>query len=151
MATRKEIADALTRMVVMHWSKRGYSSFVQQGVNRRGRLRADVVSLHLRGHIIITEVKSCKADFTTDKKYGQYSEYCDQMYMAWPTDFGVELDANIGLLLPNTVGHLRVARRASVVKMTGALRRMLITRLAWKAGPFSKRTTVRTRIHLDAL
>jgi hypothetical protein len=151
MATRKETADALTSMVVMHWSKKGYSSFVQQGVNRRGRLRADVVSLHLRGHVVITEVKSCRADFVSDRKYTGYAPYCDQLFMAWPNDFGLELPPGVGLLLPNTVGHLKHARSAAVNKMSGTLRRMLITRLAWKAGPYSKRTTVRKRIYLDKL
>lgn len=149
MATRKETAEALKQMVVMHFCKRNYACFVEQGVNRRGRLRADVIAMALTGHIVIVEVKSCKADYTTDKKHQDYLPYCDQFYHCWPSDFGVELPAGTGLLLPNTVGHLKVAKRAAINKMEGAVRRMLITRLAWRAGTFSKRTgVVRRRIFI---
>ena len=146
--TRKETADLLKRMVVMHWVKRGFSCFVEQGVNRRGVLRADVIAVSLSGHVIITEVKSCKADFTSDKKWDQYRPYCDQFYMAWPKDFGVDLPAGTGLLLPTARGHLRAAHPASNIKMDGPTRKMLILRLAWRAGTYSKRNTRRTRIYL---
>jgi hypothetical protein len=149
MATRKETADALKQMVVMHWVKRGFACFVEQGVNRRGVLRADVVAMSLSGHVIITEVKSCRADFVNDKKWPQYRPYCDQFYMAWPKDFGVDLPTGTGLLLPNSKGWLTAKRPAANVRMEGAIRRMLITRLAWRAGTFSKRNTRRTRVFLE--
>lgn len=149
MATRLETSNLLKKMVVMHWVKRGFACFVEQGVNRRGVLRADVVAMSLSGHVIITEVKSCRADFVSDKKWAQYRPYCDQFYMAWPTDFGIELPTGTGLLLPNSKGWLTAKRPAANVRMEGSIRRMLITRLAWRAGTFSKRNTRRTRVFLE--
>jgi hypothetical protein len=135
-------------MVIMHWTKRGYSVFVEQGLNRNGRLRADVVAMNLRGHLIITEVKSCKADFTSDSKWPSYRAFADQLYMAWPKDFSQELPKGVGLLIPNTRGHLSAIRNATNVRVEGAVRKELIIRLAWRAGTFSKRNTRRTRIYL---
>lgn len=136
-------------MAVQHWVKRGYSCSVQQGVNRRGRLRADVVAMNLRGEIVIVEVKSCRADHINDHKWEQYRPYCDQFFFAWPSDLSIPLDKGIGLLLPDGRGHLCHARSASVNKMDGATRRTLIIRLAWRAGQFNKSNTRRTRVYLE--
>lgn len=150
MATRKETADLLKKMVVMHWVKKGYSCFVEQGLNRNGRLRGDVVAMNLYGRVIITEIKSCKADLSTDTKWYGYREFADQLYMAWPNDFGVELPPDVGLILPNSRGHMTVKRRAKIVPMKGTVRKSLIIRLAWRAGTFSKRNTIRTKVFIQA-
>lgn len=144
--TRKQVAEALTQMVVMHWVKRGAACFVQQGVNRWGKLRADVVAMWLNGSITITEIKSCRADFTSDRKWQQYREYCDKLYFCFPSDLGLDIPKGIGVLLPNARGHLSAHQNASEVRMSPKLRKELIVRLAWRSGTFSKRNTRRTRI-----
>lgn len=146
---RRETADALTRMVVMHWVKRGAACFVQQGVNRWGKLRADVVAMWLNGDVTITEVKSCRADFMSDIKWPQYQAYCDRMYFAFPRDLGVDVPKGVGVLLPNNKGHLRAAQGATESRMQASIRKDLIVRLAWRSGTFSKRNTRRTRIFLE--
>lgn len=148
MATRKETADLLKKMVYMHWVKRGFSCFLELGVNKRGHLRGDVVCLNLGGKIIITEVKSCRADFTSDKKWEQYLPFCDQFYFCWPHDLGVELPPGVGVLVPDGRGWLKALKPAANQKVEGATRRMLITRMAWRAGTYSKRNTRRTRVYL---
>lgn len=149
---RSEIASRLTRMVVMHWVKQGYSCFVQQGLNRRGKLRADVVAMNLHGRVIVTEVKSCKQDFVTDKKWSKYLEYCNAFYFACPQDYTSdcrELYTGVGVLVPTSNGHLRAVRGAKDRVMDGLVKRSLVIRLAWRAGTFSKRNTRRTRIYLE--
>lgn len=146
---RKRTADLLTQMVVMHWVKRGAACFVQQGVNSWGKLRADVVAMWLNGAVTITEVKSCRADFTTDNKWPQYREYCDKLYFAFPSDLGLEVPKGIGVLVPDGRGHLKAIQNASEQRMVGKTRKALIVRLAWRAGTFSKRNTRRTRMFLE--
>lgn len=146
---RQKTADALTHMVVMHWVKRGAACFVQQGVNRWGKLRADVIAMWLNGNITITEVKSCRADFVSDGKWSQYQEYCDRLYFAFPHDIGVTVPKGVGVLMPNKVGHLRATQGATETRMSPKLRKELIVRLAWRAGTYSKRNTRRTRVFLE--
>lgn len=145
---RKTTADTLKQMSVMHWVKRGFSCSVEQGVNRGGRLRADVIAMNLRGELIITEVKSCRADFVSDLKWEQYTPFCDKLYMCWPKDFGIELPPGVGLMLPNRRGHLSVVKNAAVNKVVGPVRKELIIRMAWRAGQFNKSNLRRTRMYL---
>lgn len=148
-STRKSTADTLKRMSVMHWVKRGFSCSVEQGVLRGGRLRADVIAMNLRGELIITEIKSCRADFVSDLKWEQYLPYCDKLYMCWPKDFGIQLPKHVGLLLPNTRGHLSVVKNATATSMVGKVRKELIIRMAWRAGQFNKSNTRRIRMYLN--
>ena len=49
--------------------------------------RADVMALAPSGRITIIEVKSCPADFLSDRKWQAYSAFCDCFGFAVPADF----------------------------------------------------------------
>ena len=39
--------------------------------------RADVIALDRDGKLTIVEIKSCRADFQSDRKWQDYLDYCD--------------------------------------------------------------------------
>ena len=47
-------------------------------------LRVDVMALTQAGELWIVECKSCRADFTGDRKWQGYLEWCDRFF--WATD-----------------------------------------------------------------
>jgi hypothetical protein len=46
--------------------------------------RADVIGLHGNGAMWIVEIKSCLADYLSDRKWPDYRDYCDRLYFAIP-------------------------------------------------------------------
>jgi hypothetical protein len=81
--TRKEVADTLKAEVSRYFRKKKRAVFFELGLCRKGRLRADVLALAMNGHVVVVEVKSCKADFDNDTKYMQYLNYANQVYFAF--------------------------------------------------------------------
>lgn len=75
-------------------------------VNSRGRkkgayrMRPDIWLVNRDGKIIIIEVKSSRSDFTSDKKWHIYRQFCDMMYFAIDGSYidKDELPAGIGLM-----------------------------------------------------
>ena len=53
--------------------------------------RVDLMALGRDGRLVAIEVKSCRADFLTDRKWRDYLDYADQFYFAVAPDFPVEL------------------------------------------------------------
>lgn len=153
MATRKTVADTLKKATVGYFAKLRFSSFLEVGLESWGRIRADVVSLNLRGHLIICEVKSCKADFNTDTKWHRYLEYSNQFYFVCTESIAEHIKANIpssvGILcLSPKTGFLYSYKSAKKQKVPGPNRRNIITRCAWRGG-LSRRNTRRTRQFLE--
>lgn len=54
-------------------------------------LRVDVMGLGPRGELWVIECKSSRADFTSDRKWHNYLEWCDRFFWAVPIDFPREL------------------------------------------------------------
>lgn len=92
-----------------------------------GGLRVDVVSISPKGEIWIVECKSCRADFTADRKWQNYLEWCDRFFWAVDADFPQDLlpvghgliradawGAEIARMAPET--RLAPARRARVLR-----------------------------------
>lgn len=78
-----EIADTLKRRVAQYYKKKKRVCFYELGLNRRGKLRADVFVLAMSGHIVVVECKSSVADFKTfPDKAESYAEHCNQLYLA---------------------------------------------------------------------
>ena len=44
--------------------------------------RVDLMALGRDGRLVAIEVKSCRADFLTDRKWRDYLDYADQFYFA---------------------------------------------------------------------
>ena len=122
MSYRKNAADALKRAAVMHWVKLRYGVFLELGLNRKARLRADIVCVNYRRHVIVVEVKSSLADFNADTKWTGYLNHCDQYYWLVPQplwDSGKLPKPSRGagvMVLDSTTGHLRCVVKARVQK-----------------------------------
>lgn len=78
-----DAADSLKSRVAAYYKKKNRVAFYELGLNKGGRLRADVLILAMSGHIVIVEVKSSVADWRADFKLGNYAAYCNQLYVAF--------------------------------------------------------------------
>lgn len=78
-----EIADFLKKRVANYYKRKRRVCYAELGLNRGGKLRADMFILAMTGHIVIVEVKSSVADFKSDSKWHLYRDYCHQFYFAF--------------------------------------------------------------------
>ncbi|MBE3639846.1 MmcB family DNA repair protein [Mangrovicoccus sp. HB182678] len=83
---------------------------LEEFVPARG-LRVDVIALGPKGEIWIVECKSGRADFTSDRKWTGYLDWCDRFFWAVDADFPE------GLLPPETGLILADAWDAEIVRM----------------------------------
>ena len=97
---RADTANLLKKAVAKYYTKKRFAVFFELGLNRRGRLRADVFAFSFKQEVVVIEVKSSLADFRTDKKFQDYHEYCNKLYIATT----VEVAAKIKDTLPPKVG-----------------------------------------------
>ena len=90
-------------------------------------LRVDVMSLGPKGEIWIVECKSSRADFTSDRKWQGYLDWCDRFFWATDCDFPTELlPDGSGLIVADAYGaemtrmapedRLAPARRARILR-----------------------------------
>jgi hypothetical protein len=153
LADRKEITKALQKATVGWLVKRGYGVTVELGVMPWGRRKVDVIGIKGDGHIVIAEIKSCKADFTTDKKMLDYLPFCDQFVLVTTTDCWKEIEPmvtekRIGARVLGADGYLVSVRPAPNVKMDGKTRKSIVLRIAYRNATFSKRNTRRTKVFI---
>lgn len=95
--------------------------------------RADVLSLSRDGRIAIAEVKSGLPDFRADRKWPDYTDYCDQFYFAVAADFPVvRLPSDCGVIIADDFGAA-IIREAPALALSAARRRALTLRLARQA------------------
>ncbi|MGR3464374.1 MmcB family DNA repair protein [Limimaricola sp.] len=115
----------LARGVCRHLLGHGFVS-VEEFVPAPG-LRVDVMAMGPKGEIWVIECKSSRADFTSDRKWQGYLEYCDRYFWAVDDAFPLELlpeetgiiiadgyDAEIVTMAPET--RLAGARRKSMLQ-----------------------------------
>lgn len=92
----------------------------------RARLRADVMALGRKGEIWIVECKSSRADFTSDRKWQGYLDWCDRYFWAvdpaFPTDL---LPEGTGLLLADGYGA-EILREAPARPLAAARRKSVM-------------------------
>lgn len=124
----------LARGVCRHLLSLGFVT-VEELVPTPG-LRVDVMALGPKGEIWVVECKSSRADFSADRKWQGYLDWCDRFFWAVDADFPAEIlpedsgliraddyDAAILRLPPET--PLAAARRKVVTRKfatTAALR-----------------------------
>ncbi len=70
--SRKEVTEALTKAAIGHWTKKNYCVVREAAIVRKGALRADVIAIHIKREVIVSEVKSSLEDYKTDKKWLKY-------------------------------------------------------------------------------
>jgi len=101
-------------------------------VPERG-LRVDVISIAANGEIWIVECKSCRADFTGDRKWQSYLDYSDRFFWAVDAGFPDEiLPPDTGLIRADAYGG-EVLRQAPLTKLAAARRTRLTRDLARSA------------------
>lgn len=86
-------------------------------------LRVDVVSVAPKGEIWVVECKSCRADFTGDRKWPGYLDWCDRFFWAVDADFP---DA----LLPDGHGLIRADAWGAEIQRMGPETRLAAARRA---------------------
>ncbi|MBK5946201.1 hypothetical protein CCR83_06985 [Rhodobacter veldkampii DSM 11550] len=88
-------------------------------------LRCDVMALGPKGEIWIVECKSGRADFTSDRKWQGYLDWCDRFFWAVDADFPTDLlPAESGLILADGYGA-EILRMAPETRLLPARRRAL--------------------------
>jgi hypothetical protein len=76
-------ADRIKKRVANYYRRKKRVCYYELGLNKGGKLRADVFVLAMSGHIVVVEVKSSVADFKSfPDKAPLYSNYCNQLYLA---------------------------------------------------------------------
>lgn len=89
-------------------------------------LRVDVMSLGPRSEIWVVECKSSRADFTADRKWQGYLDWCDRYFWAVDADFPADLlPEGTGLILADPFGA-EIARMAPETRLPGARRSRLM-------------------------
>lgn len=90
-------------------------------------LRVDVMALTPSGEIWIVECKSCPADFTGDRKWQGYLDWCDRFFWATDCHFPTELlPAESGLIVADAYAA-ELVRPAPLTRLAAA-RRTRLTR-----------------------
>lgn len=96
---------------------------------RSGR-RVDVMALAPDGRFTAVEVKSCRADFLSDRKWPDYLGFADRFYFAVAPDFPVEiLPPGEGLILADRFAASLI-RPACERSVAPGRRRSLLLRFA---------------------
>lgn len=93
-------------------------------------LRVDVLGIGPRGEVWIVECKSSREDFTSDRKWAGYIEWCDRFFWAVDDAFPTELlPQDAGLILADAYGG-EVIRMPQAAPLAGPRRRALTQRFA---------------------
>ncbi len=92
--------------------------------------RVDLMALGRDGRLVAIEVKSCRMDYLTDRKWRDYLDYADQFYFAVAPDFPVDLlPPEEGLILADRYAASLI-RPAQSRAMAAGRRRSLLLRFA---------------------
>ena len=150
---RLEVANALKLAVSLYFSKKMFGVYHEVGVIRRGRRRADVLAVNMKGHIVICEVKSCRADFVSDKKLTEYLDYCHKMYLVvleedydkWLKPIAPDLDKRVGILVLQSNGYCKVVRPCKFREQEFP---DLYYKLAWRGSTYNKSNTRMRRVYV---
>lgn len=156
--SRREVADVLKAASTSYALKKGYSCFTELGLNSWGKLRADVLALNLKCHILLFEIKSSVQDYATDTKWRQYLEYSNKMNFVFTEPVYEKLKERLKVDLKGTgvgvlvlcpkTGYLKSVMPSKNRKMAGKTKKTLVVRMAWRNG-FSKRDGRRVRQFID--
>ena len=109
------IAKVIKLEVTKYLSNKGFSCHHEVGLNKKGKLRADILSFNYKRKMIIVEVKSCWKDFQTDKKWKLYIPFCNYMYFAIGTNFEIR-EEFLNTLKQEKIGLLIVDLEKSKIK-----------------------------------
>jgi hypothetical protein len=118
----KDICRGTARML----ARLGFAS-VNEVPLANGR-RADLLAVARDGLLLIVEVKSSLADFRSDRKWGEYREFCDRLAFAVAADFPRELiPKDCGLIVADPFDAV-ILREGETAPLNPARRRALMLR-----------------------
>ncbi|MCZ8333092.1 MAG: MmcB family DNA repair protein [Rhodobacteraceae bacterium] len=93
-------------------------------------LRVDVMALGPRGELWVVECKSGRADYTTDRKWQGYLEWCDRFFWAVDAEFPVELlPEGTGLILADAY-DAEILRMGPEATLAPARRKVMLQKFA---------------------
>jgi hypothetical protein len=119
-------ADAIRRGVARLLAATGQA--VLQEVPLGNGRRADLVAIDHAGRISIVEIKSCRSDFASDRKWHEYVDHCDLFYFAVASDFPCPLlPEKHGLIVADQYGG-EIIRAARSHPLTAARRKAILIR-----------------------
>lgn len=102
----------------------------------RSGLRADLMGIDAKGHLVIVEIKVSRADLLGDAKWNGYLDHCDRFYwgLAPHLDRGCMEDpgflpARCGLIVADSY-DAEIIRPAATVALAAARRKAEVERLA---------------------
>lgn len=118
----------LARGVARHLMQLGFAT-VEELVPSPG-LRVDLMALGPKGEVWIVECKSSRADFTADRKWQNYLEWCDRFFWAVDPAFPAEiLPGESGLIIGDDYGA-EILRMAPAVPLAPARRKVMVQKFA---------------------
>ena len=124
IGVRPGVTADITRGVLRLFHDLGCAAVVEFTLPN-GR-RADVVGLDRKGKLAMVEIKSCRADYEADMKWGDYIDFCDAFYFAVGRDFPVDLlPENEGLIIADAFGGAVI--REAYDRPLGPARRKAVT------------------------
>jgi len=93
-------------------------------------LRVDVMALGPKGEIWVIECKSSRADYTSDRKWQGYLDWCDRFFWAVPADFPADiLPEGAGLIVADDYAG-EIVTMAPQRPLAGARRKALTLKFA---------------------
>ncbi len=118
----------LARGVCRALAQHGWATLTE--VTLANGRRVDVMALQGSGEIIVVEVKSSIEDFRSDRKWGEYRDYCDALYFAVPDSFPTELiPTECGLIMADHFAA-EIIRPAPIIRLNPARRKAMTLRFA---------------------
>jgi hypothetical protein len=99
-------------------------------VTPRPGLRVDVMALGPRGEIWVVECKSSRVDFTSDRKWPGYLDWCDRFFWAVPPDFPREILPGTGGLIVADDWGAEIVQMPAEHLLAASRRRALTLRFA---------------------
>ena len=118
----------LARGVCRHLSTHDFATLEE--FSPASGLRVDVMGLGPKGELWVVECKSSRADFTSDRKWRGYLEWCDRYFWAVDADFPAELlPEGTGLILADPY-DAEIVRMPPTMKLAPARRKALTHRFA---------------------
>lgn len=158
--SRKETTKILTEAVSHYLIHKLYSVHPEFGVGRRGQRRLDLLSINMKGDFVGIEVKSCKADYTSDSKWMEYLPYVNRLYLCIPpkmvrSKFYEQILADIKphglgvMTLCENTGYIKVIKPAKRKPIDDAIMMKVLMKMAWRAGESRRTVKRRKRFRLE--
>ena len=140
--SRRLVANTLKAAVARRMVKKRHAVNFELGLCKRGKLRADAISMTMYGEFTIFEVKSCTSDFLTDEKCDQYLKYCHKFYFVFEEKTWnklkekVAFPPKVGVIIYTETRDMRVVRKSRRQEMEPKIHQQLILRMAYRAAEF---------------